>query len=646
MIDDYENIPYEMRNAKRWLLWKSIQNQDPTKKPRKVPFYTDGSMRSGELDGSNDMGMLSTLDDACNILQSGQYTGLGFALGSDGTGNYWQGVDLDEMSKNPELGYIQEELPGYTELSPSGDGWHSIGYGRKFDSLGSNKTGIEAYSSGRYFTVTGECSGISPPCCIADFVEQRLKPIHSKANGHESQTIEQDIETISPKTIACLRSALLFMRADDRELWQKNGHRLKGLGDIGRGLWMEWSSTSDKFDPSAESKTWESFKPTHTGYKAIFSEAQRMGWVNPSSKVEDSKPSEQKEQLEFELVQIKEIIANPVNIVWMIKGVLESGGVSLISGAYGSGKSFVAFDMAFCIATGLEWHGSKVMQSPVVVLAGEGHSGIGDRFEALTLHYETECPDNLYLSKHPARLTDRTNAAWVKQAVDAICPSAGLVIIDTLNRNFGEGDENSSRDMSAFINSVDDHFRESGKTVLIVHHTGHAEGGRARGSSVLPASCEGEFLISKNKADDGLTLECKKQKNAKKPDDMLFNFKVINLGREDEDGEDIVSLVLECKGELSMKAKYKKLGKNDALALQCLIDSLKTYGDEPFEYFKKTMLPENMPLQVVHCDHWRDLFYKRLNAGENTNRTTFYRSRDKLKILGISNDYDGFYWIV
>ena len=57
-----------------------------------------------------------------------------------------------------------------------------------------------------------------------------------------------------------LRSALMSMRADDYELWVRMGLALKELGEIGRGLWMEWSSQSEKFDPRAAALKWESFK--------------------------------------------------------------------------------------------------------------------------------------------------------------------------------------------------------------------------------------------------------------------------------------------------------------------------------------------------------------------------------------------------
>lgn len=59
--------------------------------------------------------------------------------------------------------------------------------------------------------------------------------------GHDSSIV-----TPPPETIQHLRSALLSMRADDRKLWIDCGMALKTLGDVGRGLWLEWSLTSRK----------------------------------------------------------------------------------------------------------------------------------------------------------------------------------------------------------------------------------------------------------------------------------------------------------------------------------------------------------------------------------------------------------------
>ena len=128
-----------MKTAKRWLLHKD-----------KRPFYANGSSR-GKTDTPEDLAMLVTYEEACAafISNPGQFSGLGFALGPDGTGWYWQGIDLDNVVEN-NLSHLANALPGYVEKSPSAKGCHAIGYGRHFATLGSNGSGTEAYDSGRY----------------------------------------------------------------------------------------------------------------------------------------------------------------------------------------------------------------------------------------------------------------------------------------------------------------------------------------------------------------------------------------------------------------------------------------------------------------------------------------------------------------
>jgi primase-polymerase (primpol)-like protein len=149
------NLPSRMKapDCHRWLLWKLIPENDKNKKPRKVPYYANGQPRRGNLDSPEDLSFLVSFEEAQSALGSGKYTGLGFALGSDGHNGYWQGIDLDAISDKPKLQELKSFLPGYVEISPSGNGVHAIGYGRQFKSMGSNKSGIEAYCSGRYETI-------------------------------------------------------------------------------------------------------------------------------------------------------------------------------------------------------------------------------------------------------------------------------------------------------------------------------------------------------------------------------------------------------------------------------------------------------------------------------------------------------------
>ena len=284
MVSNFDDLPDEMRGAKRWLLYKEEPNQDSNKKPRKVPYYVTGIKRHGVLDTPADQEKFTSFEEALHVLNKGGYAGMGFALGPvGGTENCWQGIDIDGISDHPELSDVVSDLPGYTEKSPSGNGMHAIGYGRKFETLGSNSTGIEAYSSGRFFTVTADYSGMYPPSCLAAFVENRLASMH-RSKAKSTETYDDSIcESITSGQITDLLSALFHLRADDRELWVQIGHALKGLGDTGRGLFMNWSYQSDKYDLKDAASTWESFKPTRTSYKAIFKIAQEAGWLNPAS---------------------------------------------------------------------------------------------------------------------------------------------------------------------------------------------------------------------------------------------------------------------------------------------------------------------------------------------------------------------------
>ncbi len=76
--------------------------------------------------------------------------------------------------------------------------------------------------------------------------QAQFKPPSVQSSPHDGTPHDSAVITLSPETIQHLRSALLSMRADDYALWVKIGMALKSLGDVGRGLWLEWSLTSEK----------------------------------------------------------------------------------------------------------------------------------------------------------------------------------------------------------------------------------------------------------------------------------------------------------------------------------------------------------------------------------------------------------------
>ena len=161
-LPDPSAIPNAMLNASRWLVWKYVQKADETK-PRKLPFYVNGGLRAKgmKLDSPTDIAQLVDFKSALEKFASGQgqWAGIGFAIVHDeGIG----GIDLDNcldadgeiVGKVAQQVYDTARLAGcYCEVSPSGKGLRIIGSTAGFN--GFNRGGFEAYSGGRYLTITG-----------------------------------------------------------------------------------------------------------------------------------------------------------------------------------------------------------------------------------------------------------------------------------------------------------------------------------------------------------------------------------------------------------------------------------------------------------------------------------------------------------
>lgn len=517
-----------MKAAKRWLVWNR----------EKQPFYPDGQPRQGKLDTEKDMQSLGTYGQACAavINGNGRFCGVGFALGPDGSGKYWQGIDLDNLSEE-ELQERAPALPGYVELSPSRKGLHAIGYGRYFATLGSNGTGVEAYSAGRYFTVTHEVVRDAPLTCLADVVEKYVASLHDYRQSVDSHA--DDAISVDSKVVSELRSALNFITSDDYHVWIRMGHALHELGRKGRGLWMDWSSTSDKFNAKEASKKWDSFRPRSTGHQAVFAEAQRRGWVNPSSNAAQL-PSVATIGSETGAELLSRLCIDwskhqDVDVPDLIAGLVADEDVTLLGGHGGVGKSFLALQMACAVALGGEVLGQSARKSRVLYYSAEdgrkrltrrlrsmegrfgydveklrGNLKVIDASELEPLYGETVEPSSD--GKRFAKvLGPRADFASLQKMVEAFDPQ--LVVIDGASDTF-DGNEIVRREVRAFIKMLRRvHLARKVGVLLLVHidrssARGHAsnDDGYA-GSTAWHNSCRRRIFlqheVKKSKDDSG-----------------------------------------------------------------------------------------------------------------------------------------------
>lgn len=189
---------------------------------------------------------------------------------------------------------------------------------------------------------------------------------------------------------------------------------------------------------------------------------------------------------------------------WLIEGWLARDSLAGLVGPSGSCKTFLGLDWACRVATGTSWQGCEVQRGAVFILAGEGRNGLRKRIEGWSAHTGTSIDGApLYLAAQLPRLDLQTTASIIAE-IDAMADAVffenggadpSLILIDTVARAL-VGDENSSEAMGGLIESAD-WLRERwpGCTVLAVHHTGHNNNGRARGSSAFYAALDSEALV-------------------------------------------------------------------------------------------------------------------------------------------------------
>lgn len=181
----------------------------------------------------------------------------------------------------------------------------------------------------------------------------------------------------------------------------------------------------------------------------------------------------------------------------LIDGVLDKGTIALLSGKFGSYKSFTSIAWACCIATGTPWEGLEVVTpGPVLYVAAEGCSGLRSRIRAWEIgQYEGRriSPDRLAVYNGRVKLTDADEMTVLGEFITELRPV--LVVIDTLHQCAPGTDENSSRDMGVVLGAVAELRERYGVTVLMDHHTGHS-GERARGSSALEDDVDTSWVIS------------------------------------------------------------------------------------------------------------------------------------------------------
>lgn len=383
-----------------------------------------------------------------------------------------------------------------------------------------------------------------------------------------SEPAEAEPQQPKDVLIATLKRLDPDMGRDD---WVRVGqgiHHEYGGSAEGMKLWDAWSRQSKKYVGSDIEPCWRSFTAGGgiTGNSLVqmlpasademMSEAAMAGLVAASA-------TNAIASVEDELVYPDTLLLPHDSPPYLVDRILERGAEASLIGPSKSYKSLWADQLAVCVATGTPFFGRNTEQGLVVLLVGEGAGGIRHRLQALRYGMDLDFSDApLAILPRPFALPTEAGVKRLRRAIAAAerryNRKLALLIVDTYGR-YSDGEENASEDLYAFFRAVTS-CRGQG-TLLVVHHTGHGDATRGRGTSAWDQAVDTEFVASIRTDTNTRTIENTKQKDGEPCAPMNFTLKRVKTDST-RVGEPVFSVVLEpTVGELPMM----KLGGNEKL---------------------------------------------------------------------------------
>lgn len=234
-------------------------------------------------------------------------------------------------------------------------------------------------------------------------------------------------------------------------------------------------------------------------------------------------------------------LENEPPVSWLIEDWLAAREISVIYGQGGTYKSYIAIGWSLQLAA--------FERVPCLYIAAEGASGLRSRVDAWIAARGLDSEDLKLWSYYNAGLhvDDPTSVRMWSEALKAYTKGRKkkghrllpqLVVVDTMARNFG-GDENSAKDVGAFVEGCEYLRRELDTAVLVAHHMGVSTG-RERGTGALRNATFSMFKTTKPSHNDrgggSIQLECDRMKDAATPDPVRLQFDAVDLA-SDEHGD-------------------------------------------------------------------------------------------------------------
>jgi hypothetical protein len=327
----------------------------------------------------------------------------------------------------------------------------------------------------------------------------------------------------------------------------------------------------------------------------------------------------------FEVTWFDDVNQSPAK-QWIVKDMIGAGEFSLWVAKPGTAKSVLLCDIGCHIAAGRDWHGRKVQQGLVVFYAAERKPLTERRVAAWRKKYDLSgvpfvvMGGKLDLTSNP--IDAKALAATIKACEEKCGLPCRLVILDTVTRTFGPGDQNSSKDMQRYIQSVDELTRATGSHVAAVHHSGWGSD-RGKGAIDLDGAVDVSFGVSVvgKGPSKVFKLECTGANGDGNEGDIIsFRLDSVELGTDENGVLTSEPVVVQVDGSRHDGSNLKG---NTGKALDSLRRAIEEHGETPPD--GSPGFPDDVP--TVTRDQWRDAFYAATKVKEPDIKETTLRSR-------------------
>jgi RecA-family ATPase len=230
----------------------------------------------------------------------------------------------------------------------------------------------------------------------------------------------------------------------------------------------------------------------------------------------------------FPFCRVASVDPQPPEAVWLIQDLWLLSGVGILGGEPKLGKTFLAVEFAFAVATGLPALGCyKTHQSgPVLFYCAEGSiSALRARFDGIALARSFDIQQlNVFLIDVPViQLDKEKDLNRLHLTIEQCRPK--LLILDPFVRLMGRTDENSSAEVSEILAALRTIQRTYDLAILLVHHARKSPASipalAFRGSSDFAAWSDSNLFLARRNQQLVLILE---HRSAESKEPILLSF--------------------------------------------------------------------------------------------------------------------------